>query len=129
MFTLKDQEKFWSKVSKGSITECWPWKGGTNGKNYGCFRDCCGTVWGAHRVAIILIKGHIAKGKVVRHLCNNSICVNPLHLAEGSQADNVGDYLKTGVYPKHPVKEPSYTQEIKILNRCVIQNMAKKLLD
>lgn len=36
------------------------------------------------------------KGKVVRHSCDNSRCIEPTHLILGTQADNVRDMLERG---------------------------------
>jgi hypothetical protein len=36
------------------------------------------------------------KGKVVRHMCDNPACVNPLHLEIGTQADNMNDMKLRG---------------------------------
>lgn len=36
------------------------------------------------------------KGQVVRHTCDNRLCVNPEHLVIGSQADNVQDMHERG---------------------------------
>lgn len=43
----------------------------------------------AHRAAI-----DAPSGVVVRHLCHNPACVNPEHLALGSQADNADDMVQ-----------------------------------
>jgi hypothetical protein len=36
------------------------------------------------------------KGKVVRHTCDNPICVNPEHLLLGTQAENMQDCVDRG---------------------------------
>ena len=41
-------------------------------------------------------KAKIPKGRVVRHRCDNSICINPEHLEIGSQRDNVMDMVERG---------------------------------
>ena len=41
-------------------------------------------------------KGKMPKGKVLRHLCNNSWCVNVDHLEIGTPKDNYEDMVKCG---------------------------------
>lgn len=48
------------------------------------------------RVLYTLKYGEIPKGKVIRHLCNNSWCVNVNHLKIGTQKDNVRDMIISG---------------------------------
>jgi hypothetical protein len=45
----------------------------------------------AHRFSFELHERQLKEGEVVRHLCHNPACVNPKHLAAGSQADNIRD--------------------------------------
>lgn len=50
-----------------------------------------------HRVMYALTNGislDAMKGLVVMHLCDNRRCVNPAHLALGTQSDNMQDMLK-----------------------------------
>lgn len=36
------------------------------------------------------------KGNVILHSCDNRLCINPLHLSEGTHADNVADMVNKG---------------------------------
>lgn len=45
--------------------------------------------WKAHRLAWILVRGPIAKGLVLDHLCGNRACCNPAHMRLCTQAENV----------------------------------------
>ena len=40
--------------------------------------------------------GPIKKGIVIRHICDNPLCINPKHLIPGTQADNINDKVKRG---------------------------------
>jgi hypothetical protein len=46
---------------------------------------------GAHQVSYEAYNGVIPKGLVVRHTCDNPLCINPDHLILGTQAQNVAD--------------------------------------
>jgi hypothetical protein len=37
--------------------------------------------------------GEIEKGQVVRHTCDNPMCINPEHLIIGTQRDNIQDMM------------------------------------
>jgi hypothetical protein len=54
-------------------------------------------VYRAHRVAWELtFQKEVPRGKVVRHTCDNPVCVNPQHLELGTQLDNVRDRVERG---------------------------------
>lgn len=80
-------EDFIDKTDK-----CWLWKGGkaaksrSTGTNYGSYKGKL-----AHRISYETYNGVLQKGDVVRHSCDNPICVNPNHLIKGTQKDNVAD--------------------------------------
>lgn len=84
--------RFWMKVRR-LPSGCWEWQGAVSNpapKNYGSFR-LDGRARKAHQVAYELMHGAIPDGAVVRHLCDNPPCVNPAHLAVGTEADNHWD--------------------------------------
>lgn len=53
------------------------WNGHANGK--------------VHRIVYELVYNTTAKGKVVRHTCDNPKCINPDHLLLGSPTENIAD--------------------------------------
>lgn len=74
---------------------CWIWTGSKTNRGYGIF-TITGKVMSAHRLAWKIHKGEIPNGLIIRHLCNNPICVNPDHLALGTFQDNSDDRVKAG---------------------------------
>lgn len=92
------EERFWSKVEKGSEDECWEWQAATDPDGYGNFK-IQGSVERAHRVALSLDKGSLSLLEVfelVRHRCDNPSCCNTAHLHEGTQKDNMIDMSERG---------------------------------
>jgi len=47
----------------------------------------------AHRVHYVKYKGEIPKGLIVRHTCDNRLCINPDHLIVGTYKDNMQDAI------------------------------------
>lgn len=80
------KRRFENKFTK--TDNCWNWTASTNGKrNYGTmFYE--GRSQLAHRISYKLYKGEIPAGLTIDHLCNNTLCVNPDHLALATQKDN-----------------------------------------
>lgn len=94
--------RFWSKVNKTSES-CWLWTGTLN-HGYGRF-------WynnenhGAHQISYFLYNKKWAKNFVC-HTCNNPLCVNPLHLYDGTPLQNSADRVGAGTLLKGD-KNPS----------------------
>lgn len=84
-------KRFWDKVEKTET--CWNWKNSTR-RGYGAFKFN-GKQYNAHRFSWYLTYGKWPK-KEALHKCNNRKCVNPNHLYEGTQKDNVRDAIVAG---------------------------------
>jgi hypothetical protein len=101
--SLTVEERFWSKVdTSGGPEACWPWTAGLI-KGYGAFK-VHGRMHKAHRFVYSLCVGQLPEydrenavsAIIVRHLCHNTRCCNPLHLATGTHADNKQDCVDAG---------------------------------
>jgi HNH endonuclease len=82
---------FWSRITGGHKSKCWPWRGTTNGNGYGRWRH-----QSAHRIAYEWLRGPIPYGMMIRHRCDNPPCCNPWHLDIGTAADNAADAMERG---------------------------------
>ena len=109
------EERFWKNVKRGESGECWCWTGckcGTIKKQYGVIRDNYKQKK-VHRVSYELHKGEIPEGMVVRHMCDNKLCVNPNHLELGTVGDNNRD--KVGKHLYIPVLPSKYEEALLLL--------------
>ena len=112
------QERFWNNTLQSQVRipdACWDWHGtmcGPQRKRYGVIRDNYKQKK-AHRVAWELVNGPIPEGYVVRHMCDNKLCVNTKHLKLGTVCDNNND--KTGKHKFIPVLPDKYEEALALL--------------
>ena len=83
---------FMNYIDEKTIKECWIWKGASADKRYGQFR-CGDKRVQAHRFSYLLFNGEIDDDLIVMHTCDNTLCVNPFHLIQGTQQDNIDDMI------------------------------------
>ena len=88
MFTERQVQNFWKKVNKDG--ECWVWYHADR-TGYGRYTFWTGEKTRsimAHRVSFFLTHGEWPNG-VLDHLCRNRLCVNPDHLEDISNRENI----------------------------------------
>lgn len=101
--TLTRAEKL-QRFAVDELTGCHNWTGSKGNKGYGQFKERLFPGSGgtklkhvkAYRASYELHRGPIPEGMLIRHLCNNPACINPEHLALGTNQDNVNDKMKAG---------------------------------
>lgn len=91
------EARFWPKVR---ITPaCWEWQASLQTSGYGQLGKARPEVGIhlAHRLSYEIHFGPIPEGLVVRHRCDNKVCVNPDHLIPGTAKDNSRDAMERGL--------------------------------
>ncbi len=96
-------QKFWSMVDKNGPTvrdelgPCWMWIGGSFMRGYGVFHFSKTRYMRAHRLSWILHHNRdIPAGRIICHKCDIPGCVNPEHLFDGTNDDNMKDKTRKG---------------------------------
>lgn len=96
-------KRFADKVHIVPFSTCHYWGGAINSNGYGMFKFR-GRYERAHRVSYILTNGGIpeigGKPAVLRHSCDQPLCVNPDHLGPGTQLDNIQDAVDRERMPR-----------------------------
>ena len=92
------EERFWSKVNK--TDSCWEWTCSTDRGGYGLF-GVNYKQWRAHRFAKHITHGLDDDKPIVMHTCDNPKCVNPDHLVNGTNKENMEDRNRKGRHVCH----------------------------
>lgn len=111
--------RFWQKVHKPYPDGCWEWTGRTR-DGYGriTINRKYATV---HKLVYGFFIGPVSEGKVLDHLCRNTVCCNPSHLEEVTHKVNA----LRGIGPTainaaktHCIRGHEYTDETVIIRKC-----------
>lgn len=94
---LDAQLRLLSRVKFDLETGCWLWVGCLTSGGYGSIRFRLKT-YRAHRLAYEVFRDEITLPSVC-HTCDTPRCINPFHLFQGTQSDNMKDAaLKGGCF-------------------------------
>lgn len=89
--TEEEISRFWSKVDKRGVDDCWHWAASRRKHGYGQLVIHRNQNIGAHRLAYFL-STRIDPGPLdVCHQCDTPSCCNPAHLFLGTARDNLAD--------------------------------------
>lgn len=90
-------DKFLARIKKVQIVTrpdwtlgpCWVWQKSTTEKGYGRFCVGSGKTVLAHRISYEHWVGPLKRGFIVDHECENKGCVNPEHLKQVGNVENL----------------------------------------
>jgi hypothetical protein len=82
-------ERFWQYVDSSDPLGCWRWTGAIDPQTGYGRMTVDGTTDYAHRVSYRLSIGDLDPKLTIDHLCRTRWCVNPLHLEQVTQRENL----------------------------------------
>ena len=97
------EERFWTKVDRRGVDECWEWTAQRCANGYGRFAAIRGKTTLAARWAYMFHHGVDLNSKeFVCHSCDNPPCCNPAHLWLGDHKSNSADMARKGRASREP---------------------------
>lgn len=103
---------------------CWIWQG-PEMFGYGR-KKIDGKNWKVHRLMYIALHGDIPEGLLIRHLCGNRRCCNPIHLKLGTHKDNANDSIIHGTSRFHNINQNGANNHIAKLTEEIVYDMRRK---
>jgi hypothetical protein len=96
-------DKLYKRTVK--VNDCMVWSGAINTDGYPriSYRGDCNVK--VHRLVYELTHDINITGKVIRHICDNPLCINPDHLLLGTPKENVEDRKLRGRSHNHVSNE------------------------
>jgi hypothetical protein len=92
--------KFWAHTEK-KINGCWIYKSRSiSYATFGAKINGNRIIFLAHRFAWLIATGELLDGMVINHKCCNKLCVNPDHLEQVTQRQNMEDAYEKGLIQK-----------------------------
>lgn len=89
------RQKLAENSQRNEETGCLEWTAGLTADGYGQIRAAGFKTRRAHRVAFALAGNKLSQ-QLVRHKCDNPICIEITHLEDGTPADNSADRVARG---------------------------------
>lgn len=97
--TMKEEtriQKYWQRVQKTDT--CWWWIGTKYPNNAGTFYGCIR--WGSNYIPVTHVAWYLVTGmwpkNQINHYCHNPLCINPEHIYDGTQSENMKDMYDAG---------------------------------